>query len=122
VAVLADPVLQADDARVKQPGAGAKTGAIRTPTASVAGGVETDDLVRSAGEAGVLSLVRLPFTRQEAEAILTLARNGKSLKALDFNASRATAVSPELAEYGQTSSCSAPARRRWENRLEEKGS
>jgi CHAT domain-containing protein len=96
VAVLADPVLQADDARVKQAGAGAK---IETPAASGAGGAETDDLVRSAGEAGVPSLARLPFTRQEAEAILTLARDGKSLKALDFNASRATATSPELAEY-----------------------
>ncbi|MGH9766566.1 MAG: CHAT domain-containing protein, partial [Blastocatellia bacterium] len=96
VAVLADPVLQAGDARVKQAGAGAKSG---TPAASIAGGVENDDLVRSAGEAGVPSLVRLPFTRQEAEAILTLARDGKSLKALDFNASRATATGPELAEY-----------------------
>ncbi|MCI0392447.1 MAG: CHAT domain-containing protein [Acidobacteria bacterium] len=96
VAVLADPVLQADDARVMQDGEGAKIG---TPVASVAGGAETDDLLRSAGEAGVPSLVRLPFTRQEAEAILALARDGKSLKALDFNASRATATSPELAEY-----------------------
>ena len=99
VAVLADPVLQADDARVKQAGAGAKLETIRTPDSSIAGGAETDDLIRSAGESGALSLERLPFTRQEAETILTLARDGKSYKALDFNASRATATSPELAEY-----------------------
>ncbi|HKQ75079.1 MAG TPA: CHAT domain-containing tetratricopeptide repeat protein [Blastocatellia bacterium] len=96
VAVLADPVLEADDARVKQSVAGAKT---KTPTAPVAVSAETNDPVRSAGEAGVLRLARLPFTRQEAEAILTLARDGKSLKALDFNASLDTATSPELSEY-----------------------
>ena len=96
VAVLADPVLKADDARVRQAGAGAKT---ETPGASIAGGAEAEDLVRSATESGMPSLTRLPFTRQEAEAILTLAPEGKNLKALDFDASRATATSPELAEY-----------------------
>jgi CHAT domain-containing protein/Tfp pilus assembly protein PilF len=96
VAVLADPVLHADDARVKQAGAGTKT---ETSGASIAGGAETDDMVRSATESGMPSLTRLPFTRREAEAILTLAREGKNLKALDFDASRATATSPELAEY-----------------------
>jgi CHAT domain-containing protein/Tfp pilus assembly protein PilF len=96
VAVLADPVLQADDARVKQAGAGAKT---EMPGASIVGRAETDDLVRSATESGMPSLTRLPFTRREAEAILTLAREGKNLKALDFDASRATATSAELAEY-----------------------
>jgi CHAT domain-containing protein len=99
VAVLADPVLQADDARVKQAGSGEKIETIGTPASSVAGSAETDDLIRSAGESGAPSLGRLPFTRQEAEAILASARDGKNLKALDFNASRATATSPELAEY-----------------------
>ncbi|MGH9753316.1 MAG: CHAT domain-containing tetratricopeptide repeat protein, partial [Blastocatellia bacterium] len=99
VAVLADPVLRADDARVKQAGTGAKVETTRTPASSVAGAAETDDLIRSAGESGALSLERLPFTRQEAETVLALARDGKSLKALDFNASRATATNPELAEY-----------------------
>ncbi|HEY8460215.1 MAG TPA: CHAT domain-containing tetratricopeptide repeat protein, partial [Blastocatellia bacterium] len=93
VAALADPVLEADDARVKQAKAGAK---IEPSAASVAG---DDDLARSAAESGAPGLSRLPFTRQEAEAILTLARGGKNLKAFDFDASRATATSPELAEY-----------------------
>jgi CHAT domain-containing protein/tetratricopeptide (TPR) repeat protein len=96
VAVLADPVLQPDDARVKQAGAEAEVG---TPDESGASDAENNGLTRLAGEAGVPSLARLPFTRQEAEAILSLARDGKSLKALDFNASRAMATSPELAEY-----------------------
>src|SRR6185295_6987383 len=58
-----------------------------------------DDLKRSAGESGVAALERLRYTRQEAEAILDLAKAGKNLKALDFDASRATAISPELADY-----------------------
>jgi CHAT domain-containing protein len=99
VAVLADPVLQAGDARVKQSGAGAMIEPGRTPASSMAGDAEADDPIRSAGESGALSLERLPFTRQEAETILTLAGDGKSFKALDFNASLATATSPELAEY-----------------------
>jgi CHAT domain-containing protein/tetratricopeptide (TPR) repeat protein len=96
VAVLADPVLQADDARVKQTAAESEVG---TPEKSGVSDAENNGLTRSAGEAGVPSLARLPFTRQEAEAILSLARDGKSLKALDFNASRAMATSPELAEF-----------------------
>jgi CHAT domain-containing protein len=96
VAALADPVLQADDARVKQVGSGAKT---KTTVGPAAGEAEIGDLARSADESGAPSLARLPFTRREAEAILTLAGDGKSFMALDFNASRATATSPELAEY-----------------------
>ncbi len=99
VAVIADPVLQADDARVRQAGAGVKKDPGETSAAPVTGGAEGLAVVRSAGESGVLSLGRLPFTRQEADAILTLAREGKNLKALDFDASLATATSAELAEY-----------------------
>jgi CHAT domain-containing protein len=91
VAVLADPVLQADDARVKE--------AVVAVKKEIAGSAETVDLGRSARASGVPNLERLPFTRREAETILALARDGKSLKALDFNASRAIATSPELAEY-----------------------
>lgn len=42
---------------------------------------------------------RLPFTRQEADAILAIAPAASNLKALDFKASRAMASSPELAKY-----------------------
>ena len=99
VAVLADPVLQADDLRVKQAGTGTK---IDRTAAPAVGGGGTDDLGRAAEEAGTSSLTRLPFTRREAEAILTLARDGMSLKALDFNASRATATTT------RASACSSP--------------
>lgn len=99
VAVLADPVLRSDDQRVRK--ARIKAGIeMRTPVAS-AGDLRTSasSLTKSARESGVMSLERLVFTRREAEAILALAREGKTLKALDFDANRALATSPELANY-----------------------
>jgi CHAT domain-containing protein len=48
---------------------------------------------------GQLHISRLPFTRQEAKAILANVPAGQALDALDFRASRQTATSPELAQY-----------------------
>jgi CHAT domain-containing protein len=48
---------------------------------------------------GWLHLNRLPFTRQEAQAIAATVPAGQGLEALDFQASRATATSPDLAQY-----------------------
>src|SRR5262249_8076676 len=42
---------------------------------------------------------RLPFSRREAEAILSVTPKAESLKALDFRASRETATSAELSQY-----------------------
>jgi CHAT domain-containing protein len=42
---------------------------------------------------------RLQFTREEADQILAIASKNDNLKALDFNASRATATSVELSKY-----------------------
>ena len=48
---------------------------------------------------GKLELPRLRFTRQEAAAIMAVAPGEINLQALDFQASRRTAVSPSLAQY-----------------------
>ena len=48
---------------------------------------------------GRLELPRLPFTRREAETILAVTPAGSTKSAFDFDASRATATSPELAQY-----------------------
>jgi CHAT domain-containing protein len=48
---------------------------------------------------GEVYLPRLQFSRQEANEITALVPEGQSLKALDFKASRATAVSTRLADY-----------------------
>jgi CHAT domain-containing protein len=48
---------------------------------------------------GTLYLPRLLSTRQEAKSILAVTQAGQALEALDFDASRATATSPTLAQY-----------------------
>ena len=57
------------------------------------------DVTRSAAESGLAHLQRLPYTRQEADAILRLAGPSGSFKAVDFEASRQTVMSPALGTY-----------------------
>lgn len=52
-----------------------------------------------AGRGDKLGFPRLAATRQEADAIVALAAEGMTLRAIDFDASRATAMSPELGQY-----------------------
>ena len=79
VAVLADPVFEADDPRLRVVAGARRSG---TSPASRRGGYP-----------------RLAATRQEADAILALAPEGTTLRAVDFDASRTTATSPDLAQY-----------------------
>jgi CHAT domain-containing protein/Tfp pilus assembly protein PilF len=90
VAVLADPVFRADDARVHR-----RVGA---------NNVEGVNLHNSASP--LISLVksgvdfkRLLGSRTEAELILSLVPRGSALAALDFEASIATAMSARLRDY-----------------------
>ncbi|MBO0799915.1 MAG: CHAT domain-containing protein, partial [Blastocatellia bacterium] len=102
VAVLADPVFDKDDDRIRLARATRSGKAIGTEAI----GTETEDtgsrdLLRATrdvlGEDTGFS--RLPYSRREAEAILSVTQKAESLKALDFNASRATATSGELSRY-----------------------
>ena len=105
LAVLADPVFETHDPRVL---AAAKK---NVPVNLVA-------RVRSAGEGGAPSLLaaspaleraargvsrdgltRLPFSREEAEAISAFAPQGSALKATDFRANRSMATGGELGSY-----------------------
>ena len=72
-AILADPVFSRDDPRI-------------------ASTVATRSLLDE-------HFLRLRFSRVEAEEIARLAPVGSTLKALDFEASRETALKPELAQY-----------------------
>src|SRR6185503_2015284 len=71
LAVFADPVFSANDSRLAQ---GSKT-------AEPANHSSATDVQRSAAEAGLGGLVRLRFSRQEAEEIAHLAGDRRSLKA-----------------------------------------
>jgi CHAT domain-containing protein/Tfp pilus assembly protein PilF len=95
IAVLADPVFDTGDPRLKRPRQGqANQPAATTLPAELAQAVRTAGLVDARG-----TLSRLPFTRDEADAILGAAPPGANLKALDFMASRGTVTGPELERY-----------------------
>jgi CHAT domain-containing protein/Tfp pilus assembly protein PilF len=85
VAVLADPVFSATDSRLIGKAAG---------TSAV-----SFDAERSMAESGVDGLVRLRFSRQEADEIARLAAGKRNLKALDFSANRGMATDAKLSDY-----------------------
>lgn len=90
VAILADPVFSADDPRV--------TYQEKLPLQAAAKATPKHAL-RSASGLDGQDFVRLRFSRNEAEAIVKLAPPGATLEALDFDASRETALRPDLAQY-----------------------
>jgi CHAT domain-containing protein/Tfp pilus assembly protein PilF len=98
LAVLADPVFERNDLRLKKGG---------TVTGRPTRGGETDDFherLRSVGlqvpgEAAGPIFQRLMFTRQEANGILSLVLPSERLKVLDFEANLAAATNPELGRY-----------------------
>jgi len=92
MAVMADPVFDPDDSRVKTSAVGA-----RASRAAL-----EPDLARAVTETGVASpplcLPRLPFTRQEAELISALVPVPEALKRLDFSASKSAVLRGELGQ------------------------
>ncbi|MGI8732320.1 MAG: CHAT domain-containing tetratricopeptide repeat protein [Pyrinomonadaceae bacterium] len=115
VAVLADPVFEESDERIKTGARQARPSESRRPSSRssdktydhVAGSrallerafrvdshTATDRSLRE-----TLRIGRLPFTRFEAEGILASAPPNQSLKATDFRANRETATSADLATY-----------------------
>jgi CHAT domain-containing protein/Tfp pilus assembly protein PilF len=98
VAVFADPVFDKTDERF----AGDSTGAGGHHGAPVVSGTEiAASNVQEPAEssASVAALPRLPYTRQEAEAILALAPSTGRKVALGFEANRAAATSEDLIKY-----------------------
>jgi CHAT domain-containing protein/tetratricopeptide (TPR) repeat protein len=103
LAVLADPVFTEDDTRVRRDVGKAE---VKEKTSSVDSD-ETDiglaQMTRSGRETGVTgakgAFGRLLSTRREAAAISALVPERERMQALDFQASRKTALGPELDEY-----------------------
>ena len=95
VAVLADPVFDPEDSRLTR-----SSQARTTPPATASLPADLERAIRSGGlvdDRGSLS--RLPFSRDEADAIIASAPAGQGMKAIDFNASRATATGADLGRY-----------------------
>jgi CHAT domain-containing protein/tetratricopeptide (TPR) repeat protein len=99
LAVLADPVFDEGDARVRAAAEHRLPARATAETAETATST-TDPLLRSAREVdGQTTLTRLPFTRREGEAILGLVPPAERTAAFDFDASRATALAPDLGSH-----------------------
>lgn len=104
VAVLADPVFDREDVRVRaslKRKVASSRQMIKRDASSAPDSNSQTALSRSAGEVGLSDggpLPRLPFSREEAKAILVASAAGSKI-ALDFTASRATATDPELSQY-----------------------
>ncbi|BAY24935.1 TPR domain protein [Calothrix sp. NIES-2100] len=89
LAAIADPIFSPKDERV--------TGGTPNPQNSIQN-LDLQQLDRSAREANI-SFDRLPFTRQEAETILSLVPEKQRKQAFDFTANRALATDPQLSQY-----------------------
>jgi CHAT domain-containing protein len=103
LAVIADPVFDRSDARVKSLAHEADDQK-RTQAIAFADQRSIEHLAeKSDDKPGVatrrLIIPRLPFTRQEADQLLALAPKTSTLQAIDFQASRATALDPALSQY-----------------------
>ncbi len=96
VAVLADPVFSADDARVDDRPHGNTYGSSKPPAVKKRS-------IRSLGNSDLRSentvLPRLISSRQEADAIMAITPKGQALEALDFDANRSVALSSDLSHY-----------------------
>jgi CHAT domain-containing protein/tetratricopeptide (TPR) repeat protein len=106
VAIFADPVFGREDERYKsvaRKANGTRPGSGLVAKSRGVEATEFSDLTRAAregdGEDSGASLPRLPFTRQEAEAIAAIASTKQSQRLLDFSASRTRALGPELSQY-----------------------
>lgn len=86
LAVLADPVFNLDDPRVKKEGASQSSS-------------QSNGTVRSLSLKPNGVLTRLPGTRREANGVSVLIPESERMQALDFKASRVTAMSEEISQY-----------------------
>jgi CHAT domain-containing protein/Tfp pilus assembly protein PilF len=104
VAVLADPVFDIQDERIVKEQHDGNQGANENARVGRSASLATERLTRSASDVGLsqngrLHLPRLLYTRREAQAIADVTPQSRRMVAVDFQASRATAVSAKLAQY-----------------------
>jgi CHAT domain-containing protein/Tfp pilus assembly protein PilF len=104
VAILADPVFDANDPRVtmaarKRWRAGKPGASVRSANRSSIAPAINPELMRSVRSFHRAGFSPLPFSRIEAEAISALVPRAKLLKATGFRANLSTATGGELARY-----------------------
>ncbi|BAY62549.1 TPR domain protein [Calothrix brevissima NIES-22] len=89
LAAIADPIFSLNDERVKKGGNNSSANNLN---------IDVQQLSRSARAANI-SFERLPFTRQEAETILSLVPAKERKQAFDFAANRDAATNIDLSQY-----------------------
>jgi len=100
VAVLADPVFETSDPRLASAKNGSSSGETLPAPAADAELSELTRAIRTMNFSDARAgFTRLAFSRQEAESIIALTPRGTGLKATDFSASRALAMSGQLSQY-----------------------
>lgn len=98
LAVIADPVFEKDDPRVRLSRLQTRTQVPRS-VAALRGSETEQPLVQVELDNKPLVFERLPFSLQEAEAILALARGKETLRAVGFDANLKVALDPLTREY-----------------------
>jgi CHAT domain-containing protein len=88
VAIIADPVLSPDDARLRR----SKDGVGRPAS-------DVDAALRSSPDVGPGAFRRLRFSREEADAIAGLVAPENRLRVVDFDASREMVLTTSLSDY-----------------------
>ncbi|MGH9768037.1 MAG: CHAT domain-containing tetratricopeptide repeat protein [Blastocatellia bacterium] len=104
LAILADPVFDANDPRVamaarKRESGGKLVVSVRSGQVSSSSPESNPELMRSARSFNRAGFSHLPFSGKEAEVIAAFIPKAKLLKATGFKANRATATSGELSRY-----------------------
>jgi CHAT domain-containing protein/tetratricopeptide (TPR) repeat protein len=100
IAVLADPVFESDDPRVRKATSVTTNTSSDTRARTESRGLGLEKAASESGlEAAALKIPRLPGTRDEARQILALVPANEGKQALDFSASRQTATSADLSQY-----------------------
>ncbi|MEN3328159.1 MAG: hypothetical protein V7638_2966 [Acidobacteriota bacterium] len=94
VAVIADPVFSKGDERVKNGPQPEKT----APPSSLED-IQLRQIFRGSGDTANGPLIRLKYSRVEAEAIKAAAPPGSFMEALDFDANRDTVLSDQLKQF-----------------------
>lgn len=98
IAVLADPVFNETDERVILAG-NARGSKATTVPADSASHQPLRDVRRAVEDVGEGEFQRLIYTRWEADRITSLVPSKQAFKALDYKASRETALGPDLGQY-----------------------
>jgi CHAT domain-containing protein len=98
LAVIADPVFEKDDPRVRLSRLQGSSQSVKN-IAALRGAETEPPLDQVELDNKPLVFERLPFSSEEAEAILDLARDKKTMRAVGFDANLKVALDPSIRDY-----------------------